>query len=99
MKHITIHPPELTKPGDRFVVMLQVGTIQGRPAFEPLAYGLPGQPSPEMLLRRGIRCTGFKSEQEAWTHLDRSAAQWKAAGLTFHHRKQISILKVEVGDA
>jgi hypothetical protein len=95
VKHRLIHPPELTKHGDRFVVMLQVGTIKGAPAWEPLAYGLPGQPSPEMLLRRGHRCTGFFSEPQAWDHLDKAAEAWKAAGLRFHRGKQISVLRVE----
>ena len=99
MKHITAHPPEFLKPGDRFVVMIEVGKVKGAgfqgPAMEPLGYGAPGQPSPEMLLRRGIRCTGFKSEHEAFEHLEKSAALWKAAGLTFHHGKQIEIHKIE----
>lgn len=93
-----MHPLEFVKPGDRFVVMLQVGTTRGQPIWEALGYGLTGQPSPEMLLRRGSRCTGFKSEAVAREHLRRSAALWNAAGLTFHHGKQIEILKVEVGD-
>jgi len=99
VKHVLIHPPEFTKPGDRFVVMLQVGTTRGQPIWEPLGYGFEGQPSPGTLLRRGSRCTGFKTEQTAWDHLDRSAVQWQADGLTFHHGKQIMVLKVEVGDA
>lgn len=95
MKHYLTHPPELTKPGDRFVVMLQVGTSQNRPIWEPLGYGLPGQPDPDILLRRGSRCTGFRSEQDARDHLDRSREQWKADGLTFHHGKQVTVLKIE----
>ena len=95
MKPHLIHPPELTKPGDRFVVMLQVGTVKGTVVLEPLGFGLPGQPSPEMLLRRGCRCTGFKSEQEALGWLQKSATRWDEAGLKFHHGKQIVILKVE----
>lgn len=89
------HPPSLTKPGDRFVVMLQVGSVKGMPVFEPLGFGLPDQPSPEMLLRRGSRCTGFASEQEACDWLSKSATRWQEAGLTFHHKKQVMVLKVE----
>lgn len=89
------HPPEKTAAGDRFVVMLQVGTCKGSPAFEPLGYGLVGQPAPEQLLRRGCRCTGFKTEQEARKWLERSAEAWERDGCTFHHGKQVVILKVE----
>lgn len=91
------HPPEYCKPTDRFIVLLQVGSMtkgQG-PAFEPLSYGLPGQPSPEMLLRRGHRGAGFPTEDAARKALHESAEKWKAAGLTFHHGKQVAFLKVE----
>jgi hypothetical protein len=91
------HPPEYAKPTDRFAVLLQVGMLTGGagPAFETLSYGLPGQPSPEMLLRRGHRAATWATEDAADAALKASAEAWKQAGLTFHHGKQIAILKLE----
>ena len=91
------HPPEYTKPTDRFVVMMQVGmqTKGGGPAFEPLSYGLPGQPAPEQLLRRGQRGAAFPSEEAARKAVKAAAKQWEKSGTTFHYGKQIAILKVE----
>lgn len=91
------HPPEFVKPTDRFVVMLQVGLMtKGRgPAFEALAYGLPGQPAPDQLLRRGARATGFPTEAAAQAAAKDSAKKWSRDGLTFHLGALISILKVE----
>jgi hypothetical protein len=82
--------------GDLYVVMMQVGTVKGEPVFEPLGFGLPMQPSPEMLLRRGSRCTGFKREEEALEWLDKSAAKWNLSGLVFQHGKKIRIQKIEM---
>jgi hypothetical protein len=91
------HPLEYCEPTDRFVVLLQVGmmTKQGGPAFEALSYGLPGQPAPDTLLRRGHRATSFATEGCARMALKDSAEEWERDGLTFHHGKQIAILKVE----
>lgn len=91
------HPLEYVKPTDRFVVLLQVGGVKGQgPAFESLSYGLPGQPSPELLLRRGHRAAGFPTEAAAREALHASAEQWRAQGLTFHEGKQVAFLKVEL---
>jgi hypothetical protein len=86
MKPRPYHPPHMHHDGDLYVVMMQVGTVKGEPVFEPLGFGLEMQPSPEMLLRRGSRCTGFRSEEEALEWLDKSAAKWNLSGLVFHHR-------------
>ena len=95
---IPFHPPEFAKPTDRFVVMLQVGKKDGEPFFEPLAYGLPGQPDPESLLRRGRRATAFTTEQKARDALAASQQRWIEQGLTFHHGKEVRFLKVEAHD-
>jgi hypothetical protein len=91
------HPPEFVKPTDRFVVMLQVGMLtKGRgPAFEALSYGLPGQPAPDQLLRRGARATGFPTEDAAQAAVKASSEKWNRDGLTFHRGALVSILKVE----
>jgi len=91
------HPPEYTKPTDRFVIMIEVGrqTKGGGPVFEPLSFGLPGQPAPEQLLRRGYRAAAFPSEEAARIAARVAATQWRLAGTTFHHGKQVVFLKVE----
>jgi hypothetical protein len=94
------HPLPFCKPSDRFIIMLQVGSIRGAgfngPAFEPLAYGLEGQPAPEQLLRRGCRAASFPTEDAAREALHASAELWKRDGLTFHIGKQVEIVKVEI---
>ena len=92
------HPLEYVKPSDRFIVMLEVGLLRdGKgPAFEPLAYGLDGQPSPHQLLRRGSRASSFPTEDAAREALADSAEGWKRDGLTFHHGREIRFVKVEI---
>lgn len=90
------HPLEFIRPGDRFAVMIEVKKYGGETFFEPLAYGLRGQPSPEMLLRRGSRATTWATEDEARAAVKDSLLAWEAAGCKWHHHKQMRILKLEV---
>lgn len=92
------HPLEYVKPSDRFIIMLEIGqqTKGNGPAYEPLAYGMDGQPSPRQLLRRGSRATSFPTEDAAREALAESAEGWKRDGCTFHHGKQILFCKVEI---
>ena len=92
------HPPEYCKPTDRFIVMIQIGTLPrgGGPAFEPLSYGMEGQPHPDQLLRRGCRATSFPSEIDATHAFAVSRAAWESAGITWHRNKHVQIVKVEI---
>lgn len=92
------HPEEYCNPTDRFVAMLQVGVLTkaGGPAFEPLSYGLPGQPFPELLMRRGQRGAAFPTEEAAREAVTASVKQWNSLGWVFHHGQQLVFLKVEV---
>jgi len=92
------HPARFCSPTDRFVVCINTGTVKGsgERAWEPLSYGLEGQPSPEMLLRRGFRASSFDSEEEANKALRDSWGRWTNDNLKFHLNRMFSILKVEV---